>query len=217
MNPRLIDITGKKLGRWTVIGHEKMDPKSGRMLWKCKCDCGKEGLVNGVDLRKGHSKSCGCLAVDIARERSQTKDSGRNKLFRQYKKGSEYRGITFNLTDEQFNKITKSNCYYCGVEPSTISRKSSEFGIYIFNGIDRKNPRLGYEIDNCVPCCYDCNFLKRSRDFKFFINKIRRIYLNLEKNNFYGEIYQEYDEKDEPNPNDGIPGRPPKQVDLKKI
>jgi hypothetical protein len=32
--------------------------------WKCRCDCGRETIVSGVHLRKGTTKSCGCLAKE---------------------------------------------------------------------------------------------------------------------------------------------------------
>lgn len=31
-----------------------------RVKWKCKCKCGNEVVVAGVELRNGHTKSCGC-------------------------------------------------------------------------------------------------------------------------------------------------------------
>ena len=38
---RLIDLTGKRFGRLTVIERAEND-KSGNPFWKCKCDCGNE-------------------------------------------------------------------------------------------------------------------------------------------------------------------------------
>jgi hypothetical protein len=29
-------------------------------MWLCQCDCGTQKLINGYNLRKGLSKSCGC-------------------------------------------------------------------------------------------------------------------------------------------------------------
>lgn len=59
----MIDLTGEKFGRLTVIEYSHKD---GRYhYWKCKCDCdGKELLVKGDYLRKGQIKSCGCLKVE---------------------------------------------------------------------------------------------------------------------------------------------------------
>jgi hypothetical protein len=51
-----IDMTGKKYGKWTVLSHAR-DKR-----WNCRCDCGTEKEVEGLTLRDGRSKSCGCLA-----------------------------------------------------------------------------------------------------------------------------------------------------------
>lgn len=43
---------GNRYGRLIVINREPND-KSGRAMWKCKCDCGKEIIVRGTSLRYG--------------------------------------------------------------------------------------------------------------------------------------------------------------------
>ena len=53
------DLTGMKFNRLTVI--ERAENKGSQTYWKCKCDCGKETIVNAYSLKSGHSKSCGCL------------------------------------------------------------------------------------------------------------------------------------------------------------
>ena len=62
MHERVIDITGKRFGRLTVLGLSHIDGRR-RSIWLCRCDCG-----NIVKLRKDHfayqkskQKSCGCL------------------------------------------------------------------------------------------------------------------------------------------------------------
>lgn len=54
-----IDLTGKRFGRWTVVG--KAEDKGNKTYWHCKCDCGNEKDVYTFSLIKGKSKSCGCL------------------------------------------------------------------------------------------------------------------------------------------------------------
>src|SRR3974377_1596430 len=51
---------GDKFGELTVLGREGSDAV-GRILFRCKCRCGRECIVRGADLRSGHTKSCGCL------------------------------------------------------------------------------------------------------------------------------------------------------------
>ena len=57
--PKFIDMTNQIINRITVI--EQAPRKNGRTMWKCKCHCGNIFIVNGADLRSGHTKSCGCL------------------------------------------------------------------------------------------------------------------------------------------------------------
>lgn len=59
-----IDITGKRFGRWLVLG-ESLEPRKGQTRWHCRCDCGKEKLaVQYGGLVRGESKSCGCLRME---------------------------------------------------------------------------------------------------------------------------------------------------------
>jgi len=178
---KLLDITGQTFGRWTVIKHVGANVQR-RALWLCKCVCGNTGLVNGNDIRDGHSTSCGCYAIDVLRKRSIKKDSGKSKLFRQYTGSAKRRGLLFSLTEYEFDFLTQSKCHYCGIEPKQISIKSSNEGKYVYNGIDRKNNNEGYVIENCVSCCYDCNFLKRDRDYDNFISCVITISKNLQLN-----------------------------------
>lgn len=62
-NPRLIDLTGKRFSRWSVITQAGNTPRGGA-LWLCVCDCGAERPVLGADLRNGKSVSCGCARTE---------------------------------------------------------------------------------------------------------------------------------------------------------
>lgn len=58
------DLTGLKFERLTVIERvaDHVEPSGRRVaMWKCVCDCGSVVTVNGKHLKKGDTKSCGCL------------------------------------------------------------------------------------------------------------------------------------------------------------
>lgn len=56
---KLIDISGKKYGKLTVI--ERCGTNKNKMpMWKCRCDCGNEIEIDGRNLRNGTTLSCGC-------------------------------------------------------------------------------------------------------------------------------------------------------------
>jgi len=54
------NIAGKTFGRWKVIKYIKSTNR--QAIWLCKCECGNEKEVPGATLRKGQSRSCGCLS-----------------------------------------------------------------------------------------------------------------------------------------------------------
>lgn len=56
---KLIDLTGMRFGRLTVI-ERAVSTKKSNASWLCKCDCGNTRVVHGHSLRSGHTVSCGC-------------------------------------------------------------------------------------------------------------------------------------------------------------
>lgn len=81
-----IDLTGQTFGRLTVIERaENLYPAPGcsngsRVAWRCRCECGRECITTGQALRKGTTKSCGCLAKEAGR--INARKAGQEKLRR---------------------------------------------------------------------------------------------------------------------------------------
>ena len=89
--PKLIDLTGQKFGRWTVL---QRVPNHGKAVyWLCECECGTRKEVKAAHLRSGASTSCGCRQKEIAREWIQ------NNI-----------GKRANLTGQKFNHLTALKC-----------------------------------------------------------------------------------------------------------
>lgn len=61
---RLIDLTGQRFGRLVVLERAGSD-KNKSALWFCRCDCGKEKVINSKSLRNGSTRSCGCLHQEL--------------------------------------------------------------------------------------------------------------------------------------------------------
>ena len=60
------DLTGKKIGRWTVL--EQVPNNNDFVMWKCQCECGEVRNIFSNSLLNGVSKSCGCYKADRAHE-----------------------------------------------------------------------------------------------------------------------------------------------------
>jgi hypothetical protein len=53
------NIIGEKFSNLLVLSPTEKR-SGGKILYKCKCDCGKETFVTRTDLQSGEVKSCGC-------------------------------------------------------------------------------------------------------------------------------------------------------------
>ena len=95
----------------------------------------------------------------IYRERILLTKKGR---YRRYACDARRRNIKFNLTMEEFSFFWEKQCSYCGDQIKTI-------------GLDRVQNNLGYEINNVVSCCTECNLIKRTMSREKFIDKCKKI------------------------------------------
>lgn len=58
---------GTRYGRLVVVEHAYV--RGGHSHWKCVCDCGVEKIINGNNLFRGKTKSCGCWYKESRRRR----------------------------------------------------------------------------------------------------------------------------------------------------
>ena len=61
-----IDETGKRYGNLLVL-HGDLTGGASAMRWVCRCDCGTQTVVRGVDLRRRYTRSCGCQRINKIR------------------------------------------------------------------------------------------------------------------------------------------------------
>lgn len=72
---RSLELSGKRFTRWLVICRAGSGP--GGALWQCLCDCGTIRLVTATHLKRGLSRSCGCLQADVTAKRNKRHDMAR--------------------------------------------------------------------------------------------------------------------------------------------
>ena len=190
--PRFLDRTNMRYGRLLVKEHKSKDDK-GRHLWLCECDCGNEKIVVGNNLSSGKSKSCGCLKKEFLSKKGNQfglhKDRQKAMLKVQYshlKRRHSNNKMSGNVIEfENFVKLSKSKCKYCGVEHSkeiedrlneSKNKKRLSDEVLKINGIDRIDSNIGYTKENSVTCCKFCNFAKHTMSENDFYKWIRRVY-----------------------------------------
>lgn len=80
---------GKRYGNLQVISFNST--RRGSAMWNCICDCGKESVVMGADLRRGATTSCGCYGLERTRAANRKHGhSAKNESTRTY---DTWRGI----------------------------------------------------------------------------------------------------------------------------
>jgi 5-methylcytosine-specific restriction endonuclease McrA len=161
---RRVDLVGQKFSRLAVLEYApRALRKGGNAHWKCRCDCGRETVVRGSDLRSGKTLSCGCLGAELTSKRL-TRHGGsvaRNCLVSNYRIGARERNLEFSLTHEECGALFLADCHYCSAPPSQTVRfgHKNQYSM-LYNGIDRIDNNRGYVAENCVSCCKTCNSAK---------------------------------------------------------
>lgn len=172
------NLIGQNFGMLTVI-NEYYDENKKQLFWLCKCNCGNEKIIKsrGTDLKNGHTKSCGCFKA----RKLPYGENAFNRLYDTYKRRALKKGFSFELSKNEFKEITSKNCFYCGIEPKQIASKNQNKynGKYVYNGIDRIDSSIGYEKNNIVPCCGQCNIAKNNYSYEEFFNWVQRIHKNF--------------------------------------
>lgn len=175
------DLVGHKSGKLTVVKFSHKDSKF-HAWWLCICECGTEKTLRGSSLSCFKTKSCGTCAIEQANQKRNntnllkrkalgwTKETRRiNEIYAKYIRGASTRNLSFELERNDFVLLIKSNCFYCGKTPLNRHRGLP------YNGIDRKNNKIGYVIENCVSCCRICNLGKSGLEYKTWIEHIENL------------------------------------------
>jgi len=79
MGRRRYDVTGQRFGRLQVLKYV------GNNRYECICDCGNITYATGPNLRSGATKSCGCLAIEIASNQLRTHGYSKDRLYNVWK------------------------------------------------------------------------------------------------------------------------------------
>lgn len=145
----LIDLTGRRFGRLTVL--RKAMPKDGctNAVWLCLCDCGKEVVVRSTSLRKGESKSCGCFRSEAMSKKMTTHGQSTSRLAH----------IWYLMKERCCCKTNKAYENYGGRGITVCQEWLDSFEAFrdwaLANGysdeltIDRKDNDKGYSPENC--------------------------------------------------------------------
>ena len=67
----LIDLTGRRFDRLEVLARAGSEGREGHTnaSWLCRCKCGAEVVILGLNLLHHNTRSCGCLRSEASSQR----------------------------------------------------------------------------------------------------------------------------------------------------
>lgn len=142
----VLDVTGNKFGRLTVIGRSERKSPAGA-LWRCVCECGGETVTTSLKLRSGHTTSCGCRKVEACSRMNRKHGmANRTPTYRSWK---EMRQRCLNPNSD------KAKWY--GARGIRVCERWNSYENFLADmgerpagkTLDRIDPDKGYAPDNC--------------------------------------------------------------------
>lgn len=185
----LIDLTGKKFGRLTVIERSVGKVKSGKqakVFWSCICECGNYCDVDGYRLRAGITNSCGCLFTDTI-----TKHGDSNEHL--YKVWSAMKDRCNNQNCKHYKYYGGKGIRVCDEwgDYSIFKKWALSSGYYQSMTIDRIDPSKDY-------CPENCRWISKSENSKrtaknlLTVNGITKSYTEWERHIGMGKMSIEH-------------------------
>jgi hypothetical protein len=153
----LHDLSGHRFGILSIVSRAE-NSADGAVRWNCLCDCGNTSIVRSSSLRRGVTRSCGCLNFKEGRKLrplvdrtkiSQKRNSPSIRLKREYASWSSMRSRCLNANDPKYRLY--------GARGISICERWSSFESFLADmgkrpegmTLDRIDPNKNYEPQNC--------------------------------------------------------------------
>jgi hypothetical protein len=140
------DMSNQRFGKILVISFSHI--QNHEAMWNCKCDCGKQKLITGHNLRAGYIVSCGCHKDEGTKKRFTKHGLSRNRLF------NIWRGM-----HKRCNNPKERSYKYYGAKGIKVCKEWENVEAFIDwalkNGyepnftIDRRDSNGNYSPENC--------------------------------------------------------------------
>lgn len=155
---KLIDLSGQRFTRLLVLYRSKNTGNGKKKVtkWTCKCDCGKVLDVKYDCLKRGDSKSCGCLKRDKSTKHGLYLSHIYNLYVSAKRRAKKY-NIKFDLTPLDIPSIPE----YCPVLGIKLSKNTFDSKSFDSSpSLDRIIPEKGYTVGNIAIISYRANMIK---------------------------------------------------------
>lgn len=151
MNARIVNMLGVRAGRLTVVSYYGKN-KTNEALWVCLCDCGKEVIIKGRNIRSGNTKSCGCLCRDVAAKMGNSRTTHGMSETRIYSIWCDMKRRCYNASNKEYHNYGGRGIRVCNewiMDFDEFYNWSIASGYNENLTIDRIDVNGNYSANNC--------------------------------------------------------------------
>lgn len=159
-NAKVIDLTGQRFNRLTVVG-DSGKRRKGNVLWTCRCDCRNEILTESNNLKSGNTGSCGCLQKEAFHMMITTHGLSYTSEYQSAAKGARRArknnsGGTYTVAEiKNLLCLQKNRCAVCKTKFVNNKYHADHIMPIVLNGRN--------DISNIQLLCPHCNLSKGAK------------------------------------------------------
>ena len=145
-----LDLRGQPFGKLTVLRENGRD-KRNKVLWLCRCECGREVTVRSDNLRRGDTNSCGCYQRERVVEANTAHGMSRTRLYSVWRDMLKRAGVYKGASEEAKRLYQDRGITVC--DEWLVFENFRDWAL--LNGykeglqIDRRDNDEGYCPENC--------------------------------------------------------------------
>ncbi len=168
MGRKLVDLTGQRFGRLTVMEYVGREHHSS--CWACLCDCGEVIKSQASALKSGERVSCGCYRSErmatLTLKHGERGGEKRKRTSPEYKAWDSIKQRCHNPSDKAWEWYGAKGITVCDRWRESFDAFLTDMGRRPdgCDSIERKRGHLGYTPANCVWATHKAQARNRSNN-----------------------------------------------------
>lgn len=143
------ELVGTSFNRLTILAVAESG-RRGASRWLCRCVCGVEKIVLASNVKRGLTKSCGCLSLEITREQGFKNAKHRDSNSRTYWVWASMKARCLNPKSQGYKLYGGRGIKVCDRWLNSYEAFLADMGeVPLGRSIERDDVNGNYEPNNC--------------------------------------------------------------------